>query len=54
VNISKEYKVRKRKKNRAHPWFKKLLVGAFMWLAKKVFEPIPVLCAFAEIVAFAV
>jgi len=36
------------------PWFKKLIIGAILWLTKKLFEPIPVVGAVAEIVAFAV
>lgn len=46
--------MQKRKKSQIRPWFKKLILGAIVWFAKKVLEPIPVLGAVAEIVAFAV
>lgn len=46
--------MQKRKKSQMRPWLKKLFVGAMVWLAKKVFAPIPVLGIMAEIVAFAV
>jgi hypothetical protein len=45
--------VRKRRRTELGAWFKKLFVGALLWFAKKVLEPIPVLGAMAEIVSFA-
>ncbi|HEY9678381.1 MAG TPA: hypothetical protein V6C76_10250 [Drouetiella sp.] len=45
---------KKRRKSNLRPLLKKLFMGAIMWFAKKVLEPIPMLGAVAEIVAFAV
>lgn len=49
----KDHIVQKRKKSQLRPWLKKLFMGAIVWFAKKVLEPIPVLGVVAEIVAFA-
>jgi hypothetical protein len=41
-------------KKKREPWFRKFFVNALLWLASKILEPIPVLGALVQVVAFAV
>jgi hypothetical protein len=41
-------------KKKREPWFRRFVRNALIWLAAKIFEPIPVFGTLVELVGFAI
>jgi hypothetical protein len=54
MEIERRSKVENRRRSQRKPLLSRLFVGALFWLAARILEPVPVLGALVDIMAFAV